>query len=123
MWNLTGNLPGRERLSRLLRRPGGPDPVASALAESEVRALSPAILPEIEAILAKRVTGIEDILRTAAQAIIGSGIIASALESVRENPRFLLPIAGAAGSRDLKFAAEYGNTYWPIGPAAAWRGG
>ena len=96
MGKRTDNLAGRARLTGLLRRLGGPDPVASALAESEVRALGPAILPEIEAILATRVTGIEDILRTAAQAIIGSGIIASAFESVRENPRYWLPIAGAA---------------------------
>ncbi len=86
--------PQRARLRRLLHALGGPDPVASALAECEVRAFGPAVLPDIDAILACAPTGLDDVVRSAAKGIVGSGIVASAFEAVRRNPRYWVP-AGA----------------------------
>ncbi|MGQ9807926.1 MAG: hypothetical protein ACUVSM_05480 [Armatimonadota bacterium] len=88
--------PDRSRLRRLLMALGGPDPLASASAESEIRALGPDVLPGIEAILATTVTGVDDAVRSIAKAIVGSGVIASAFETVRRNPQYWIPAAALA---------------------------
>ncbi|BCW98232.1 MAG: hypothetical protein KatS3mg024_1059 [Armatimonadota bacterium] len=89
----------RARLKRLLIALGGSDPLASAAAESEIRALGPDVLPEIGEIVATTLTDVDSAIRSvssAAKAILGSGVIASGFETVRRNPQYWIPAAALA---------------------------